>query len=540
MFGTPTIIRPSASVSVGVVGPKGSSIVGAQRAPTSADGFDGDYFLALVAGAVRLYGPKASGAWPTTFLSLVGPQGAPGPQILSGGGAPTAAIGNNNDYYIDFAASVLYGPKTTGAWPTPGVSLVGVQGLPGPANTLTIGSITQLPPGATPTVTITGTAPNQSVNFGIPQGQPGQNGTGSGTVVGPQTSTAGNLPSFADGTGQNLLDSGLAASSVATKAYVTTALGTAASDTLYNSQDIRALYLILSGQTGADRLNGVATVADAFNDQSDVATATGATYDGTNHRFAPTPPIATVPNGTAISGGDYSGSYPPSNAFDGNASTLWISSQSTTVSGTSYIGQNFGSAKFVSQFTITQANSGCTVSSVNLQYSDNGSSWTTAATCAVSSTTYTAQVIPASNSAGAHQYWRLLAASATSGGSNWDVSELVFQTASTASGYTLQSVAFPSDITSPTKGRMLVQVDGTSGAFTPNADLVASVSRDGGTTFAAGTLAYVETLADGTKTYETGLIDISGQPAGSSMVWKVATANSKNIVVSGVVLQWRP
>ncbi len=66
-------------------------------------------------------------------------------------------------------------------------------------------------------MTITGTAPNQSVSFGIPQGNPGLNGTGSGTVVGPATSTAGNVPSFADGSGQNMSDSGVAASSLATK-----------------------------------------------------------------------------------------------------------------------------------------------------------------------------------------------------------------------------------------------------------------------------------------------------------------------------------
>lgn len=159
MFGTPTVIRPSASVSVGVVGPKGSSLIGAARVPTSADGYDGDFYVDLTASDVRLYGPKATGAWPTSYLSLVGPQGAPGPQILSGGGAPTSSIGNNGDYYIATSTSTLYGPKNTGAWPTPGISLVGGTGAPGPANTITIGSVTTLTPGSAATATLSGTAP---------------------------------------------------------------------------------------------------------------------------------------------------------------------------------------------------------------------------------------------------------------------------------------------------------------------------------------------------------------------------------------------
>ena len=218
MFGTLTVVRPSAVLSVGVVGPKGSSLLGGQGAPSSSTGYDGDFYLDL--GAAHLYGPKASGAWPASYVSLIGPTGAAGPQILSGNAAPTASIGRDGDFYFNTAASIFYGPKSSGTWPTPGFSLVGQPGPNGPANTLTPGTITTLPPGSAVTVTITGTAPNQVVNFGIPQGQPGQNGTGSGTVVGPATATPGNLPSFADVTGQNLSDSGIAASSLATKAAV--------------------------------------------------------------------------------------------------------------------------------------------------------------------------------------------------------------------------------------------------------------------------------------------------------------------------------
>lgn len=53
----------------------------------------------------------------------------------------------------------------------------GAQGIPGPANSLTIGTVTTLPTGQDATASITGTAPNQVLNLGIPRGLPGDNGT---------------------------------------------------------------------------------------------------------------------------------------------------------------------------------------------------------------------------------------------------------------------------------------------------------------------------------------------------------------------------
>ena len=52
----------------------------------------------------------------------------------------------------------------------------GTTGATGPANTLTVGTVTTLDAGELATVEITGTAPNQTVNFGIPQGLQGIQG----------------------------------------------------------------------------------------------------------------------------------------------------------------------------------------------------------------------------------------------------------------------------------------------------------------------------------------------------------------------------
>jgi len=68
---------------------------------------------------------------------------------------------------------------------------------------------------------------------------------------------------------------------------------------------------------------------------------------------------------------------------------------------------------------------------------------------------------------------------------------------------------------------------------------MAAVSRDGGTTWATTTLAQLgTTLEDGTKLYGDTSIDTSSQPAGTSMKYRILTANSKVINIHGVSFTW--
>ena len=73
---------------------------------------------------------------------------------------------------------------------------------------------------------------------------------------------------------------------------------------------------------------------------------------------------------------------------------------------------------------------------------------------------------------------------------------------------------------------------------TLNTDIIVSVSRDAGVTFTAATLSdsgYV-TGSSGQRIL-TGQADISGQPSGQSMRWKLALANNQ-VKIHGVSLQW--
>ena len=101
---------------------------------------------------------------------------------------------------------------------------------------------------------------------------------------------------------------------------------------------------------------------------------------------------------------------------------------------------------------------------------------------------------------------------------------------------TLVSTAFTSTSV-PTTARIVVFEENVD-TPTLNTDIIASISRDGGTTYTNATLSdsgYV-TGSSGQRIL-TGQATISGQPSGQSMRWKLALANN-TVRIHGVSLQW--
>lgn len=110
-----------------------------------------------------------------------GPQGLQGPaNVLSVGSVTTGQPGTNAevtirgtapnqtiDFKIPQGERGLQGPQ----------GQRGPQGNIGPANSLSVGSVTASMPGSQPQVTITGTAPNQTIDFVLPRGNTGLNET---------------------------------------------------------------------------------------------------------------------------------------------------------------------------------------------------------------------------------------------------------------------------------------------------------------------------------------------------------------------------
>ena len=108
-------------------------------------------------------------------------------------------------------------------------------------------------------------------------------------------------------------------------------------------------------------------------------------------------------------------------------------------------------------------------------------------------------------------------------------------TADVTTSTTIVSNAFTAG-SAPTTSRIVVFQENS---VTLNTDIVASVSRNGGSNFTNVTLSdsgYV-TGSSGQRIL-TGSVDISGQPSGTSMRWKLALANNVS-KVHGVSLQWK-
>ena len=74
-------------------------------------------------------------------------------------------------------------------------------------------------------------------------------------------------------------------------------------------------------------------------------------------------------------------------------------------------------------------------------------------------------------------------------------------------------------------------------SITLDTDIKGYVSRDGGTTYTQTPLVEDATYEAG-KRILSGSVDISGQPAGSNMKYKVETLNNKNLKLHGASLLW--
>ena len=115
---------------------------------------------------------------------------------------------------------------------------------------------------------------------------------------------------------------------------------------------------------------------------------------------------------------------------------------------------------------------------------------------------------------------------------------LITASGSVTSSTTIVSNAFTAS-SEPSTSRIVVFQETASGSPTLNTDLIASISRDGGSTFTNATLTdsgYV-TGSSGQRIL-TGTATVSGQPSGTSMRWKLALANNQS-KIHGVSLQWK-
>ena len=165
------------------------------------------------------------------------------------------------------------------------------------------------------------------------------------------------------------------------------------------------------------------------------------------------------------------------------------------------------------------------------EYSDDGSSWTVAASFS-ETPTYGGEVYSSWTSVGSHAHWRLNMTGYS--GSPVVTSYRVRFYERSVRDMTLVSTT-QAALAVPTDCLVTVWQEDVD-SVTPNTDLTVEVGRDGGVTWTPVTLA--EQAALDTGRVLTGAADISGQPSGTSMRYRIETLNTKEQRIHGVALQW--
>lgn len=135
-----------------------------------------------------------------------------------------------------------------------------------------------------------------------------------------------------------------------------------------------------------------------------------------------------------------------------------------------------------------------------------------------------------------YRYFRLYVSSVNNT-ANFGLNDFQLHAEGTLGDVTLQSLSYSVNSSMDT-ARVIVYAK-TAAGITLNTDLIASVSRDGGTTFTAATLIQSDTFSDGTTVYYQNDLDISAQPSGTDLVIKVVGANGADVQVMSWLLQVR-
>lgn len=307
------------------------------------------------------------------------------------------------------------------------------------------------------------------------------------------------------------------------------------------SADVRFLAL----QVASDRIGLEDGIADPFSDETDVDTSTSS---GESHNSSGTfysgESQSAVSQGTGSAIGDMTAGGGLAAAFDGSVNAYDAGAKRNATSGN--IGKDWGSGvtkkitgvvfRIISNGKI-DGGAGTETITITVERSDNGSDWTqiyseSGISNNANGQTFT-KITGFSNTAAA-RYVRINFSHG--GGAETHVDEVTFYEA-TVANMTLQSNAFTADA-APATAVIGVQVVENE-SITVNTDLTAEVSRDGGSNFTSCTLVLNTTLgATSTKYYESASTDISSQPSGTAVKYRIKTLNTKNIEVHGVALKW--
>lgn len=236
-------------------------------------------------------------------------------------------------------------------------------GPTGPANTLSVGNVTTVAYDADPTVTITGTAPNQTIDFGIPAGVPNTLSVGtvntvsyttpaSATITGTSPSQTLNL-SIPKGP-ENVLSVGTVSASAPGSEPSVTVTGTSPSQTLN--------FVLPRGETGPIGPTGATGITwqGVWSSTTDYVNNDAVYYDNSSWFASGNPTVGEVPSLSAthwfpLALHGATGATGP----QGDAATITVGTVTTGAPGSSATVTNVGtSGAAVFNFSIPKGDTG--------------------------------------------------------------------------------------------------------------------------------------------------------------------------------------
>ncbi|MBF0269341.1 MAG: hypothetical protein HQL44_12200 [Alphaproteobacteria bacterium] len=246
--------------------------------------------------------------------------------------------------------------------------------------------------------------------------------------------------------------------------------------------------------------------------------------------------VANISGGTGSTIGDMTNNGGLAALFDGTTVSGHGAGAMSAGVGTGNAGKNWGTPKLVSKATIYGPNNlyvgNNDTTLVKLQGSNDGSTWIDLAsgTCPASNSSVTDIIY---TGAGSYSYHRCLF-TPTNGGASVYVAEIVFsEIISISNGYytgaamTLIPGSSVSASSAPTYMDAYFLWKDDSGSAVLGTDLTVDLSRDGGTTWTAATLANLASF-DGTYSIVKARANVGAQPSGTSMKCRISTLNGKS------------